>query len=376
MRGSVRKKDNAWQYTVDIGKDPSTGKRRRKSKGGFRTKKDCEKAMSELITQIQNGNYFEESGLLFKDYLKKWLNSYQSNVSPRTYIRYENDINKYISIHLGNIEISNLKPLHIQDFYNHCLKKLNLSPTTVIHFHAIIHKSLSQAVKWQLINFNPADSVEKPKKIRKEMVVWTQEEVNEVLKRTKDMTIYIPILLAVGTGMRRGEILGLTWDNVDFDDSVIYVQKQLQKINDQLILMQPKTKRSIRKITISTNIISVLKELKKEQFKNRLYLGENYNKNSFVVCQNDGRPYDPGYITKNFGRILKRICPELNIPIISFHDLRHTHATLLLKAGVNPKVVAERLGHTTVSMTLDTYSHVLPDMQKEVAEKIDKILSI
>lgn len=376
MRGSIRKKDNAWQYTVDIGNDPVTGKRKRKSKGGFRTKKECEKALAEIITELEKGDYFEISKITFENYLYKWIENYKSNLSPRTYQRYIDDIKNYISKYLGKIDLNELKPLHIQQFYKFCLEDLKLSPTTVIHFHAVIHKSLDQAVKWQIIKSNVANAVTKPKKIRKEMIVWNQKDVNLILDRLKGMTIYYPVLLAVTTGMRRGEILGLTWDNIDFEKEVIYVQKQLQKINDQLILVQPKTKRSIRKITLPNNIIPLLKELRKEQFKNKLYFGENYNSDDFVICQNDGRPYDPSYITKNFGRIIRRISKQLNVPVISFHDLRHTHATLLLKAGVNPKVVAERLGHTTVSMTLDTYSHVLPDLQQEVAEKINDILYI
>lgn len=376
MRGSIRKKDNAWQYTVDIGTDPVTGKRKRKSKGGFRTKKECEKALAEIITELEKGDYFEISKITFQNYLYKWIENYKSNLSPRTYQRYICDIKNYISKYLGQIDLNELKPLHIQQFYKFCLEDLKLSPTTVIHFHAVIHKSLDQAVKWQIIKNNVANAVTKPKKIRKELIVWNQKEVNLALDRLKDMTIYCPTLLALTTGMRRGEILGLTWDNIDFEKEVIYVQKQLQKINDQLILVQPKTKRSIRKITLPNNIIPLLKDLRKEQFKNKLYFGETYNTSDFVICQNDGRPYDPSYVTKNFGRIIRRVSKELDIPVISFHDLRHTHATLLLKAGVNPKVVAERLGHTTVSMTLDTYSHVLPDMQQEVASKLNDILSI
>ncbi len=376
MQGHIRKRNNSYQFTVELGRDPLTGKRKQKTKSGFKTKKECQKAMQELIVQLERGEYFELSNILYKEYLSNWLSDYaKNNVAARTYKRYSDDIKRYIEPNLGNIPLNKIKPLHIQDFYNYCINKIGISSTTTLHLHAIIHKSLSQAVKWQLININPADAVEKPKKAKIEFTVWDKEDADKALDRIKDMTLYLPVLLALTTGMRRGEICGLQWDNVDLENKVIYIKKQLQKIDGNLKLVHPKTKGSIRKIVLLDYIMPILKNERKKQLENKLFLGEEYKDGNFVYQQIDGKPYDPEYVTRNFNRIINKISKELNINKIRFHDLRHTHATLLLKAGVNPKIVSERLGHSNISITLDTYTHVLPDMQKEAAEKLNNLLA-
>lgn len=375
MQGHIRKKDSGWQFTVELSKDPITGKRKQKSKGGFKTKKDCQIAMSEMMIEIEKGEYFETSNMTLRDYLLQWSEDYAKvNVAPKTYERYFDIINKYIIPKLGAVEINNLKPLHIQSFYNYCIKDLKLSSTTVRQFHAILHKSLNQAVKWQLINVNITDAIDKPRKAKISFNTLNEQQVEILLSRLKGMTLFLPVMLALTTGMRRGELCGLKWENIDLNDGIIYVKNQLQKINGELQDTSLKTDGSKRKIIFLKSTLSILKEYRKIQLENKLKNPEYYNKN-YVICKSDGQPYDPSYITKNFVRIIHKISIELNIPKVRLHDLRHTHATLLLKAGVNPKVVSERLGHSSVSMTLNTYSHVLPEMQQDAANKLEKLLS-
>jgi integrase len=370
----MRKKDNGWQYTIEVGRDLN-GKRKQKSKGGFKTKRECQEAMIAAETLIDKGEYFIAENITFKDYLSKWLSDYAKiATAPRTYYRYEEIINKYINPKLGTIELNKLKPLHIQGFYNYCINDLNLSTTTVRQFHAIIHKALNKAVEWQMLNNNCSNAVDKPKKAKVDFTVLGDIETNMLLKRLEHMTLYIPVLIAVTTGMRRGEICGLKWENIDLDNGIIYVKEQLQKIENKLELVKVKTDGSKRKIIMLDYTIPILKEHKKKYLTLKLRLGEAFKDEGFVVFQADGSPYEPEYITKNYGRVLGRISKELAIPKIRFHDLRHTHATLMLKAGVHPKVVAERLGHSSITMTLNTYSHVLPDMQQEAAEKLNALL--
>jgi integrase len=371
---TYRKKDNGWQYTIEVGRDLN-GKRKQKSKGGFKTKRECQEAMIAAETLIDKGEYFIAENITFKDYLSKWLSDYAKiATAPRTYYRYEEIINKYINPKLGTIELNKLKPLHIQGFYNYCINDLNLSTTTVRQFHAIIHKALNKAVEWQMVNNNCSNAVDKPKKAKVDFTVLGDIETNMLLKRLEHMTLYIPVLIAVTTGMRRGEICGLKWENIDLDNGIIYVKEQLQKIENKLELVKVKTDGSKRKIIMLDYTIPILKEHKKKYLTLKLRLGEAFKDEGFVVFQADGSPYEPEYITKNYGRVLGRISKELAIPKIRFHDLRHTHATLMLKAGVHPKVVAERLGHSSITMTLNTYSHVLPDMQQEAAEKLNALL--
>lgn len=202
------------------------------------------------------------------------------------------------------------------------------------------------------------------------MQVLTQEQVNILLEDIKDTPLFIPVLLAVTCGMRRGEILALKWANIDFDKKTIYISNSLIETDGEIIMQDPKTETSRRTIYMPDVVIKALKEHKKKQAQNKLMLGQNYNDDDFVCCWDNGQPFRPDFITHAFTKVLKK----LNLPHVRFHDLRHTHVTLLLQQDVHPKIVQERLGHSSISMTLDTYSHVLPNMQQEAANRIDELI--
>ncbi len=283
------------------------------------------------------------------------------------------------------MELTKIKPINVQDFYTKSLKKV--SGTTARHFHTLLNIAFNQAIKWQMIYINPCFYVSKPKNNKKKLNIWDKEQLNKFLNVIQGLIIYLPCVITAATGIREGEICGLRWENVDLDKKIIYVKEQYQWDENGLALSDLKTPDSIRNISISNNLAAVLEVEYTRQEENRNYFKSAYDSRGFVVCQNDGRPYDPKYISRNFRRILKKanhkkIEPDgvikkvklyelLDIPIIRFHDLRHTHASLLLKTGINPKVISEKLGHSTVKMTLDTYASILPNMQKEAAEKAD-----
>lgn len=387
MSLELKKRGNAWTYVVDVGRDPLTGKRKRTSKGGFKTKGECRTAASLILSDLEKGSYFEVSNIDFKTFMIKYLNTIEKNLAYKTFKTYKYIANYYLIPHFGDAKVKDLKPIHIQDFYSEILK--NKSPTTVRHIHNFLHKSLNLAVKWQLIKTNPCDSIEKPKRVKTQMLVLNKEQLKLFLTSIKNMTIYTPVVIAAATGMRQAEICGLTWDNVDLNNKVIYVKKQLQRINAKLEQVNLKTDNSRRNITIFGSFITILENIKSRQEENKDYFKDNYCKDDYVFAQSDGRPYDPGYISRNFNRVLKEYkhkCKNnetgkieekplyeiLNIPPIRFHDLRHTHATILLQDKITPKAVAERLGDT-VTTVMTTYAHVLPDMQKEAAEKINNI---
>ncbi|MDP4144125.1 MAG: site-specific integrase [Bacillota bacterium] len=382
MSLELKKRGDTWTFVVDIGRDPLTGKRKRKSKGGFKTKGECRAAAAEIISQFEKGTLIEETDLNLEDYLRKWLKEYAAkNTAYSTYSRYTEIINKTINPRLGKVPLAKLTALQIQEFYTYCIDTLKHSPNSVIRYHAVLSNALSMAVKWGLLNRNVCVNVSKPKKVHVEMKVLNESQLSKLLDGLKKTTLFIPVLIASQTGMRLGEICGLTWKAVDFDNSCLYVYSQLQPIDGKLLPVSLKTKSSRRKITLSSLLVNEFKELKNKQDLDRQDFGDGYNTGNYVVCQEDGRPYDPKYISGNFRRVIKEyknkdgkcLAEQLEIPIIRFHDLRHTHATILLRADINPKVVSERLGHSSVSMTLDTYSHVLPDTQKDVANKLDEI---
>lgn len=365
MRGHVRKHGTGWQYVVNLGKDPITGKRKTHSKGGFTKKKDCETALAKKISDIESGNYFEPQKISIVDFMKYWLESRSTKLSPSSIKRYS-ELIAHINAYLGSMQLSSLKPLHIQNFYNNVRVDKNLTNATVYKIHSVLATALKDAVRWQMLINAPTQYVIPPRPEKPTMEVWDADEVVLFLEKIKDNKLYIPVLLAAQTGMRLGEICGLKWENVDLVNGVINVRLSLQQIGKEIIIKQPKTKGSIRTITLMEDTIKALKVHKRKQLELKLQTGNTYD---YVCGWEDGRPFVPDNVTKNFPRLIKKY----NFKKIRFHDLRHTHATLLLQLKISPKVVGERLGHSIISTTMDTYSHVLPNMQHEAAEKLNHL---
>jgi integrase len=378
---SIRKKDGSWQYSIEIGKDPKTGDRKRKSKGGFKTKKECQAALNKIMSDFNKGIFIEVSNMTLEVYLKKYLNSIKPNLTNKTYCTYLYLIDYHLIPNLGAIAAKDLKPLHIQEFYDE-LHNTN-SSTTVRHIHNLLNSALNQAIGWGIIIKNSCDDVRKPKRASVQILVLNEEQIKMLLERIKGLTIFLPTVIAVMTGMREAEVCALKWINIDLDNKILYVKNQLQSIDGTLELVRLKTDNSLRSIPLPDYIVTILKEKQAKQEENKKLLKEKYKDEGFVIDQGDGKPYDPAYISRNFNRVVKEykdkkgktLVESLGIPPIHFHCLRHTHATLLLKAGLNAKVVADRLGDT-VGTVMKTYAHALPDMQKEVAEKLDNIFLI
>ena len=375
MRGHIRKRGKSYSLVVDIGNDPITKKRKQKWYSGYKTKKDAEKALAEIINKLEKGVYYESQNMILTYYLNKWLNDFiKNNFAINTYYSYLNVINRYITPNIGDIELLKLKPLHIQSLYNHMLNDLNLSSSTINICHSILHSALKQAIKWELLNSNPVDGVKPPKKERVKFNILNAVEVNSLLKTIKNTSFYLPVLLAVTTGMRRSEILALKWNNVNLDKGLIFIENQIRFTSKNTFELIPcKTHNSERTILMLPYTIPLLKDHKKNQLEKKLALGNNYHDFNFICAKDTGYPYNPKYISSKFYDLIRRRNSKYNIPIIRFHDLRHTHATLLIEQGINPKIIAERLGHKSIRTTLDTYSHVLPNMQQEAAIKLNNV---
>lgn len=377
LRGSIRKHGNGYQIRVDLGKDEN-GKRKQKAVGGFRTKAEAEAGLNELLVKLQNGEYAEESTINIKDYLSKWLKYIKPNVEDTTYVFYR-DMCAALTTHLGKVQVTKLKPLQIQDFITKLLdgNERKLSPTTVRHYYNVLNIALNQAVKWEIIKVNPCNSVDPPRKAETKFDVLEPDEVEmflDYIKNSDYSVMYIPVHLALYCGLRRGEILGLTWNNIDLKQGIIRIVSNRVVAGKEEVISTPKTDKSMRSVAISKHTIEILKEHYKEQNENEkiltLYPGKQ-DKDKYVCTWPGGKLIRPDYLTKTLKKVLK----QCNLPNIRFHDLRHTHATLLLLAGVNLKVVSERLGHSKTTFTADTYAHVLPQMQQEAVEKFDNLVS-
>lgn len=369
MRGHIRKRGSTYSIIVDVGNDEN-GKRKQKWYSGYKTKKEAEKALADIIAKIEKGEYFEPEKMSLAAYLDYWLETYaKTNVAASTYKRYA-EFAAHINVGLGNIMLSKLKPAHIQNFYSMLLEQ-GLSKSTVLKVHRMLHLALKHAVNWQIVISNPTDAVTPPRPDKAEMHVWDMNTVNQFLKDISDERIYMPVLLALQTGMREGEICGLKWENVNLKHGTLTVKQALQRINGVLTIKDTKTAKSKRTIALMDYTVQALKEHKRKQNEIKLMMGPAYHDQGFVCAWDDGRPYDPHYVGEKFTELINK----LDYPKIRFHDLRHTHATMLLQQGVNPKIVSERLGHSQVSITLDTYSHVLPNMQREAITKLDELFA-
>jgi integrase len=373
MRGHIEKRGkNSYSIAVSLGKDSTTGKYKQQWVSVKGTKKDAEKRLSEILNQLDNGTFLKPGKTTFAEYLEKWLSDYaKPNLSPRGFERYQGIITKHLIPDIGSITLTQLKPEHLQKHYT---TKLNsgLSSGTVRYHHAVIHKALQTAVKWGLINRNVADGVDVPHVHHNEMQTWDEYEINRFLKASKDGQYYTLFHTALYTGMRRSELLALRWCDVDFIFSQISVSRSLHHLKDgSYIFTQPKSAKSKRTISLSSFAIVALHEHKKKQEEIRAPLGITLKDDDLVFSTLEGKPLRPNTITRAWNLAAK----HAGVKVIRLHDARHTHASLMLKAGIHPKIVQERLGHSTIAMTLDTYSHVTPGLQQAAAESFDKLLN-
>lgn len=375
MTGSVKKRRNSktWTIRYDVGRD-NDGKRIQKSKGGFKTKREAENALTDILSKIQNGQFFVSSDTSYKDYLiDKWLPYSKVNVRGKTIENYEFILKSYVIPHLGSKPLNKLDVKDLELFYAKLQTDLGLSSTTTLNCHLVIHKSLKTAMKWKIINCNIADLVDKPKKAEVEMKVLEIDQVKLLLSALKGSSLYLIAVLGFITGMRRGELVGLRWKSVNLENGVIYVSEQLQKINGELVYTTPKSKKGKRNVIIPQNIIEILKKEKERQKNIRKILGNSYEDNDLIYCKDNGTPYDPDYITRHFARRMSSLSKKLNIPKIRFHDMRHSHVAILTKEGEKVIVISERLGHAKVSTTQEFYAHILPSMQQETACRLNNL---
>ncbi|MBA2876378.1 integrase [Anoxybacillus caldiproteolyticus] len=367
----IKEKKKGFYFRIDVGKDPVTGKRKQASFGPFRTKTEAKKELLKIKRQVDEGSYFKESTEDFPVFMERWFNtSYKKTVEITTANSREYIIRNHIMKHFEHKKINEITTFDIDCFY---VDKLDdgYSGAYIRHMHNLLNQAFDQAVRWSLVKMNPVRNAKPPKVKSEEKTTWTVDEVNRFLNLIKNRSIEIPYFLAIFTGMRRGEVLGLKWDDVDFENKKIRIKRSLCFVSGQgLIFKEPKTQKSKRQISISQHVVNVLKKHKQKQEFQKEKLWRQYEDNNLIVCTDDGKPLDPRNLLRQFYRLIE----EANVPRISFHDLRHTHATILMQQGENPKVVSERLGHSRVGITLDLYSHVSDDLQEQAAEKFENTL--
>jgi integrase len=375
--GHIRERSpGAFELRYTLGTDPATGKRGTATVTVRGTRKDAERELRRLLRALDTGEHVDPNRITVGEWLTTWLDASHAEVAPKSAERYAEIVNNFLAPALGNLQLAKLAPVHIQDAYNGWAsggrldgKAGGLAPRTRRHLHRVLSAALARAIESQLIARNPCDVFKKrlPKVERCEMATLTAEQSARLLEAVRHSHIYWPVLIALATGARRGEVLAIRWRNVDFDRGTIRIVESLEQTKQGLRFKPPKTDRT-RAVTLPSFAIEELRRLKREQAESLLMLGVRQTGDTLVCARRDGEPLQPQSLTHEFPRFLARL---RDFPRVRFHDLRHTHATQLLLAGVHPKVAQERLGHSTVTTTLDLYSHVTATMQEDAADRLD-----
>jgi integrase len=380
MKGHIRKRSkDSWTIVIDIGRDLASGKRCQKWHTVKGTKRDAQRALREILTSLDKGIYVEPTNITLGEWLGKWLNSYVSlHTTPRTQESYRYITTRHLLPELGTIPLNRLAPQHLQDYYakalsqGRCDGRGGLSARSVLYHHRILSEALSHAMKIGLIARNVATVVDPPRPRRITMNTLSHADVSKFLEAAKDDPVfYVLFCTLLYTGLRRGELLALRWRNLDLDLSELHVLETAYKLsNGEYVIKEPKTMHSRRRVSLPPSLALLLRQYRKDQERFFAAFGKQITDDDFVFSQCDGSPFNPNHATRTFGKVIRRA----GLHHLRLHDLRHTHATLMLKAGIHPKIVSERLGHANINITLDTYSHVVPGLQEAAAERFDRMM--
>ncbi|MBC3804567.1 tyrosine-type recombinase/integrase [Acetobacterium fimetarium] len=366
--GTIRQRpDGRWEARCTVGTDPSTGKAIRKSVYGS-GQQEVRKKMNAITAAIDNGDYKEPSKLTISEWLDIWIEEYSLSLKPLTVKSYKTQIETHIKPTLGRVKLSALAPHHIQKFYN----KLNAdySPKTIKNIHGVLHKGLQQAVILGYIRVNPAEGCKLPKVVKTQIMPMDKTIIPAFLEAIKGHQFENIFIVDLFTGLRQSEIIGLTWDCIDFDAGTIYIYRQYQRLIGSYQWATLKNGKT-RLIKPAKLVMDTLKAEKIKQTENRLRAGSAWqNPENFVFTNELGEYVKHPTLLKHY----KKVVTGIGYPELRFHDLRHSFAVVSLQAGDDIKTVQENLGHHSASFTMDTYAHVTDAMRKESSERMDTLI--
>lgn len=367
--GSIsRRQDGRWQAVLDLGRD-ATGKRQRHYFYG-ETRREVQEALKQALREQEQGVLVGSSKQTLEHYLSHWLESaVRPSVKASTYAAYQEKVRLHVLPTLGGVKLSALSAQHLQGLYRALLEK-GLAPASVRVVHAVLHRALKQAVKWGLLGRNVAELVDLPREERYEARFLNPEQARVLLGVAQGHRFGGLMVLALTTAMRRGELLGLAWEDVDLEAGIVRVTHTQQRIEGKVALTETKTRGSRRFIPLTDIGLTVLRRQRAQQAEARLRTGKGWQDSGRVFTNLSGGPLQEVEV----GKALRVLLAEAGLPRIRFHDLRHSCASLLLALGVHPKVVAEILGHSSISMTLDQYSHVGPSLARTAMADLNRLL--
>lgn len=385
MRGTIVRRGQKFYAVLDL-PPGENGKRRQKWLSGFDTRREAEAALAETLTEVHTGRYVEPTTMTVRQFLcDEWLPASTARVRATTLRGYRQALYSYAVPALGDVPLADVTPVVLTKLYGQLLTsgrangKGGLSARTVRLLHTILRRAFADAVRWRYLTSNPADGATPPSAAAArapEMRTWTLAELQAFLRFTADDEYHVGYVLAACCGLRRGEVCGLRWSDIDLDGTGPFgphlrVRQTLVEVDYVVSTSEPKTAKSRRVVALDATVVAILRRHRVRQHKDRFALGPAYDDHDLVLARADGSPVQPS----NFVQVFARRVGEAGVPAIRFHDLRHTHATLSLQAGIHPKIVSERLGHASAAFTLDTYSHALPSLQAEAAATFGALIA-
>lgn len=367
MRGHIRKRaKNSWTLVVERGRDPVTGKRRQQWKSIKGSKKQAEAELARLINSVETGSEVDPAKQSLADYIERWLKSCERHLKPRTLQRYRELMNRHALPVIGGVDLHKLRPLHIEKMLLN-IQEQGLSERTALHVYRVLFTALERAVKWQVVDRNVATSVRPPKPPKRSIEPPDPADVTRLLEAVRGTDIEVPTVIAIGTGMRLGEALGLRWKDVDLNGGSARV---VQTIQVDRSLGTPKTHRSARPIGLPQFVIDRLKAHRRSQNQVRLVAGDAWRDLDLISCRPDGTPLDPRRVSRLFSAVAQKLSLGY-----TFHGLRHAYASLMLLSGVDLKVISGLLGHSSIGITADLYLHVTERANKDAADKLHDLLT-
>ncbi|RDY67307.1 site-specific integrase [Halobacillus trueperi] len=380
--GSVENRGNgSWRLTVRLGKDQNGKYIRKRKTVKAKNKTEARKKLAEFVTEVEAGEYIDPSKMKFEAFVAEWRDKWaKKHLAPKTLENYMYPINNYFIPQFGHMRLEDVQPFHIMNYLDSLErtrkdhKDGGLSPASIQYHYRVLRNIFKRATEWNVIKNNPVENVTKPKLAQEKTDVYTQEEVQHLFALLENEPVHhnLIIKLAIMAGLRRGEILGLQWENIDLDNRTIEVKHSLQYLNGEgFHLKTTKTKSSIRSVVIPNFLVEELRAYKHQKKKERLQAAELWEggQYNYVFTTWDGKPYYPTVPGTWWRRFIKRT----GFKFIRFHDLRHTAATLLINQGVHAKVISERLGHADIKTTMNVYGQYVRQADEEAANKLDHV---
>ena len=363
--GSIlKRKDGTWQGAVTVGYDEN-GKQKRKTVYG-KTQKEVVEKIHAIKQQLMSGT-FSENNLTVKMYLERWLTEKARQVKPRTVELYREQAERYVYPRIGSVKLKKLTPLQVQTMMSEIADAVGVS--TANKCRLLLFSSLKQAVRWQLLARNPVEAVDKLKEQPKKMSLWAPAEAVRFLETIQNDRLYAAFYVLMSTGLRRGELLGLEWG--DLTGNVLHIRRSLTILDSKPAFSTPKTEKGTRRVAVSPDVLDVLEQHRAHQEAEKRFMGQAWVDSDLIFTQEAGIPINPG----TFNRLWKRLKKEANVSDVRLHDLRHLHVSLLVRQGFDPRTIADRVGHTDPSFTLNHYSHAFEEQRQAAAVSLADLLS-